>query len=56
MIVLQKNIPIRDAGQPLLVSQPRAKAMRGGEVKAAWLVPELCRITGLSERQRTDIK
>ncbi|XP_055301772.1 protein piwi-like [Sitodiplosis mosellana] len=49
------HIEIRDDSQPLLISQPRAKDLRGGEQKPAWLVPELCRITGLDDRQRTDM-
>lgn len=56
MIILQKCIRIRDLGQPLLVKKPNDKAMRGGQLKEQWLIPEMCRITGLSERQRTDIK
>lgn len=50
------NITIRDKNQPLLITKAKEKSIRGGAEKAAWLVPELCRITGLSERQRTDIQ
>lgn len=50
------NTEIKDISQPLLISQPRASDLRGGERKPVWLVPELCRITGLDERQRTDMK
>lgn len=49
-------IHIKDPRQPLLISNPRARDLRGGERQPAWLVPELCRITGLDERQRNDMK
>lgn len=33
------------------------KSVRAGQVEQRpWLVPQLCRITGLSERQRNDIR
>lgn len=47
---------IKDDQQPLLISKPKEKDLRGGEQKMVWLVPELCRITGLDERQRSDMK
>lgn len=47
---------IKDDQQPLLISKPKEKDLRGGEQKMVWLVPEFCRITGLDERQRSDMK
>lgn len=49
------NINIRDENQPLLVTKPKEKNIRGGDDKPVWLIPELCRITGMTERQRNDI-
>lgn len=45
---------IRDLKQPLLISKPKDKNMRGGDDRPVWLVPELCYVTGLSEQQRND--
>lgn len=56
MSIQKYKINIEDKNQPLLITKAKAKNIRGGEEKQAWLVPELCRITGFSERQRTDIK
>lgn len=50
------GIEIKDDRQPILISQPRAREVRGGVAQPAWLIPELCRITGLDERQRNDIR
>lgn len=50
------KLEIRNPTQPLLISNPRARDLRGGEAKPAWLVPELCFITGMDEQQRTDMK
>ncbi|XP_055323225.1 protein aubergine-like [Sitodiplosis mosellana] len=49
------QIQIRDDKQPLLITKPKERNIRGGADKPTWLIPELCRITGLSERQRSDI-
>jgi aubergine len=35
---------IRDQGQPMLVSNPKAKDIRDGRNKPVWLVPELCNV------------
>lgn len=53
---------IRDAGQPLLVSKSRPRERRAVEQKAVnlagddpnliLLVPELCRMTGLTDEMR----
>lgn len=47
---------IRDPRQPLLISNPRDKELRGGQRQPAWLVPELCRITGLNQEQRSNMR
>ncbi|XP_031633322.1 protein piwi-like isoform X2 [Contarinia nasturtii] len=49
------RLTIRDKNQPLLISRPKEKNIRGGSDKPIWLIPELCRITGLSEQQRNNI-
>lgn len=49
------KITIRDKNQPLLITKPKDKNIRGGVDKPTWLIPELCRITGMTERQRSDI-
>lgn len=47
---------IRDARQPLLISNPKERELRGGQRQPAWLVPELCRITGLDMDQRGNMR
>lgn len=47
---------IRDLKQPILISKLKDRSLRGGIQKGPiWLVPELCRMTGLSEQQRNNI-
>lgn len=50
------NIIIKDANQPMLVSLQKDKKIRGGESELIALVPELCRVTGLSEEMRKDYR
>lgn len=50
------NITIRDPKQPLLVSKAKAKQIRGGSPEEFFLVPELCRLTGMTDRQRGDFR
>lgn len=50
------SINIKDDRQPLLLTKPKEKNYRGGEDKPVWLIPELCRVTGMTERQRSDIR
>ncbi|XP_059092216.1 piwi-like protein Siwi [Tigriopus californicus] len=40
--------------QPLLISQPRDRDIRGGKNDLCILVPELCKMTGLSDDQRNN--
>jgi len=55
------DLTIRDFQQPLLLSLPSGKDKRraeqmGQEAKPALLVPELCIVTGVDEKMRTDFK
>jgi len=48
---------IVDPSQPMLVSRPRVKAeAEKGVDKEIWLVPELCHLTGLTERMKNDFR
>ncbi|KAF6212110.1 hypothetical protein GE061_012630 [Apolygus lucorum] len=46
------NLNIRFEDQPLLVSKPKAKDIRGGRDKNIILVPELCCMTGITDSMR----
>lgn len=50
------NIRIRDLRQPLLVSRPTARDIRGGRDQHCLLIPELCRLTGLTDRMRENYR
>uniref|UniRef100_A0A1B0C901 Putative translation initiation factor 2c eif-2c n=1 Tax=Lutzomyia longipalpis TaxID=7200 RepID=A0A1B0C901_LUTLO len=50
------NCTIRDTRQPLLVSRAKAKDVRAGRPEVLNLVPELCRLTGLTEEMRTNFR
>lgn len=52
----QYNINIRDVTQPLLVSLPKARDVRGGNAEPMLLIPELCRSTGLTETMRNNFR
>lgn len=45
---------ITDMKQPMLVTKTKAKGLRGGQSEIALLIPELCLVTGLTDRERTD--
>ncbi len=48
---------IVDHEQPLLISRPRIKAQAEKSVgKEIWLVPELCNLTGLTDKMRNDFR
>lgn len=49
---LRYNLEIKNGSQPLLVSQPKARDVRGGRTSPALLVPELCFMTGLGEEHQ----
>uniref|UniRef100_A0A182RCZ1 Aubergine n=1 Tax=Anopheles funestus TaxID=62324 RepID=A0A182RCZ1_ANOFN len=50
----QYNITIRDPKQPMLISLPNERLVRLGMDKPILLVPELCRMTGITEDMRKD--
>lgn len=50
------QINIRDVNQPLLVSMPKARDVRGGNTDPILLIPELCRSTGLTETMRNNFR
>ncbi|KAL0280141.1 UNVERIFIED_CONTAM: hypothetical protein PYX00_001523 [Menopon gallinae] len=52
------KIRIRDLRQPMLVSRSSARSLRGGMPAYCLLVPELCRMTGLSQKmlESNDVK
>ena len=54
----QKPIIIKDTRQPLLISVPRDmnRRQQGQNEELVKLVPELCLMTGLSEKQRADFR
>jgi len=56
LIVKRYNINIRDFKQPLLVSRPTEKNLRGGVDQLIKLIPELARATGLTDNMRSDFK
>ncbi|TDG47295.1 hypothetical protein AWZ03_006288 [Drosophila navojoa] len=50
------NIIIRDHKQPLLVSHPTEKNIRGGVNQLIMLIPELARATGLTDEMRSNFQ
>ncbi|XP_013193160.1 piwi-like protein Siwi [Amyelois transitella] len=50
------NIRIQDQGQPLLISRSKPREIRAGLPELVYLVPELCRQTGLSDAMRADYR
>jgi aubergine-like protein len=48
------NVDIRDRKQPMLVS--KARDLRAGRDQLLYLVPELCRATGLTEKMRANFQ
>lgn len=50
------NIPIRDENQPMLVSNPKPRDVRAGRNQVIFLVPELCRATGLTDKMRANFQ
>ncbi|CRL00554.1 CLUMA_CG013814, isoform A [Clunio marinus] len=48
------RVDIRDRNQPMLVSNPKASDVRAGRTGVLLLVPELCRATGLTDKQRSN--
>lgn len=50
------NIQIRDLQQPLLISRAKNREIRAGMPDHLCLIPELCRMTGLTEAQRSNFQ
>nr|AEI25513.1 aubergine [Nilaparvata lugens] len=48
------GLKIQDSRQPLLVSRPKARDERGGRDGPIFLVPELCRMTGITDEMRNN--
>jgi aubergine-like protein len=48
------NLIIGDKKQPLLTHKPSAREIRGGAPKILYLIPELCRATGINDTMRKD--
>ncbi|KAG8224464.1 hypothetical protein J437_LFUL003187 [Ladona fulva] len=49
---MRYDIAIKHLNQPLLLTMPKQKDRRRGMKQPIYLVPELCRMTGLSEQMR----
>lgn len=50
------NIRIRDPRQPMLLSRAKKRDLRAGCSENMALVPELCRVTGLTDQMRSDFR
>ncbi|KAF4530651.1 hypothetical protein B566_EDAN004890 [Ephemera danica] len=50
------NLSIKNPDQPLLVSKSKARELRAGAQETVYLVPELCRMTGLTDRMRENFQ
>lgn len=50
------NIRINDPQQPMLVSRAKDREIRAGMAETIYLVPELCRMTGLTDQQRANFQ
>lgn len=48
------DIQIRDTRQPLLVTKSKAKDIRAGQSEYIYLIPELCQLCGLDDRQKAN--
>lgn len=50
------NLRITSLDQPMLVSRAKAREIRAGMAETVYLVPELCRMTGLTDVQRANFQ
>ncbi|XP_043484450.1 piwi-like protein Siwi [Leptopilina heterotoma] len=50
------GIRIKNQSQPMLVSRSKPKDRRAGQAELIYLVPELCRLTGLTDDMRSDFR
>lgn len=48
------NIKIKDPNQPMLISKAKAREIRAGMSELIALIPELCRMTGITPEMRSD--
>lgn len=48
------DIQILDRRQPLLVTKSKAKDIRAGQSEYIYLIPELCQLCGLDDRQKSN--
>jgi aubergine len=49
------NLRVSSTVQPMLVSRAKAREIRVGASETIYLVPELCRMTGLTDAQRSNL-
>ncbi|CAG9802484.1 unnamed protein product [Chironomus riparius] len=52
----QYGININDKNQPLLITNPKPRDIRGGRSDVICLVPELCNTTGLTENMKSNFQ
>lgn len=50
------QLNITDMCQPMLVSRAKPRELRAGMAELLYLVPELCRMTGLTENERSNMQ
>lgn len=50
------NIDVRELTQPLLISMPKDKDKRRGDLQAVKIIPELTQMTGFTDQQRQNYK
>lgn len=50
------NIVIRDTKQFLIVSKAKARDLRAGQNELIYLIPELCRATGMTDEMRNNFR
>lgn len=50
------QIRINDNNQPLLVSRAKRREIRAGMAEIIYLIPELCRMTGLTDTERNNMQ
>lgn len=49
------QLKIHDMNQPLLVSRAKQREIRSGMAEIIYLIPELCRMTGLTDTERANM-
>lgn len=51
---VKHQLEIKEPNQPLLISRPKARDIRGGRNQNIVLIPEFCQMTGLSDEMRSN--